>query len=345
MAAMPQTLSDFDYVLPPERIAQEGLPQRDQARMMVLPPSQAPIHASIRDLPNYFSAGDVIVMNETRVLKARMIGRKDTGRKVDCLIVSDAEVEAEKKVLLRGKAFSIGARIDFQCPSGETLTANVQEWLGGSKYKVRFSNPELIQKCAALPLPPYIKKPLAEPERYQTIYSKNEGSLAAPTAGLHFTPNLMEELKSKGVKFAFLTLHVGIGTFAPIRQENLEDIKIHSEYFSVPEEAAREINSALKEKRRIFAVGTTSVRTLETVMNSGRVEAAQGWTEIFIRPGYSFKTPLAGLLTNFHLPKSSLLLLTCAFAGRERILGAYREAVEKDYRFYSLGDAMLILMS
>lgn len=342
---MPQTLSDFDYILPPELIAQEGLPQRDQARMMTIQPSCPPVHASIRDLPGYFSPGDVFVMNDTRVLKARLFGRKDTGRKADCLIISGLQAQAEKEVLLRGKSFPLGSRIDFPVPSGETLSAEILEWLGGSKYRLRFSRPELIPACAELPLPPYIKKPLAEQERYQTVYAKNEGSLAAPTAGLHFTPGLMEELKAKGVKFAFLTLHVGIGTFAPIRKENLEEVKFHAEHFSVSEEAAHEINSALTEGRRIFAVGTTSVRTLESAMDkeSGKILAQEGWTEIFIRPGYFFKTPLSGLLTNFHLPKSSLLLLTCAFAGRERILAAYREAVEKKYRFYSLGDAMLIL--
>ena len=337
------SLSDFDYILPPERIAQEGLPQRDRARMMVLAPSVPPVHASIRDLPDHLSAGDVVVVNDTRVIKARLIGKKDTGRKVDCLIVSGGAVPSEREVLLRGKAFATGASMEFRSPSGENLSAEVLEWLGGSKYKVRFSRPELIEACAALPLPPYIKKPLTEQERYQTVYSRNEGSLAAPTAGLHFTPELMEKLKAKGVKFAFLTLHVGIGTFAPIRTDVLEEIKLHAEHFSVPEAAAREIDSAVSEGRRIFAVGTTSVRTLETAMEGGRIAAREGWTDIFIRPGYEFKTPLAGMLTNFHLPKSSLLLLTCAFGGRERILEAYREAVGKEYRFYSLGDAMLIL--
>ena len=338
------TLSDFDYVLPPGLIAQEGIPQRDQARLMVLNPSGPPVHGSIRDLLNMFSAGDVVVMNDTRVIKARLIGKKATGGKVDCLILSGSANEAEKEVLLRGKAFAQGAAMEFLSPAGERLSAEVLEWLGGSKYKVRFSRPGLIQECAALPLPPYIKKPLAEQERYQTVYSRNEGSLAAPTAGLHFTPGLMDELKAKGVKFALLTLHVGIGTFAPIRTEVLEDIKLHAEYFSVPEEAAREINAAIPEGRRIFAVGTTSVRTLESAYDpqAGKILARDGWTEIFISPGYVFKTPLAGLLTNFHLPKSSLLLLTCAFGGRERILEAYREAIEKGYRFYSLGDAMLV---
>src|SRR3989344_1892143 len=205
MAAMPLTLSDFDYVLPPGLIAQEGLLQRDQARLMILNPSGRPAHGSIQDLLDIFSAGDVVVINDTRVIKARLIGKKDTGRKVDCLIVSGAGDAAEKEALLRGKAFAQGATMEFRSPSGETLSAEVLEWLGGSKYKLRFSRPELIEECAALPLPPYIKKPLAEQERYQTVYSRHAGSLAAPTAGLHFTPALMEALKAKGVRFAFLT--------------------------------------------------------------------------------------------------------------------------------------------
>jgi S-adenosylmethionine:tRNA ribosyltransferase-isomerase len=242
------------------------------------------------------------------------------------------------------------------------LEAKVIEKLGGAKYRVQFQDPDAVELFGALPLPPYIKTTLDDPSRYQTIYAQEQGSLAAPTAGLHFTETLMQKLKNQGVDFAALTLHVGIGTFAPIRTEKVEDWQMHSEYYKVSKETAEKINQAIQEKKRIFAVGTTSVRTLETITKTmdsswsqpltpiegwndtkARVEAKEGWTNIFIYPGYHFKFPYAGLLTNFHLPKSTLILLASAFAGKEKLFRAYQEAVEKQYRFYSLGDAMLIL--
>ncbi len=342
---MPPQLSDFDFELPQELIAQEGLAERDSARMMVLRPSGAFEHQQVRDLPSIWKSGDLVVRNDTRVARARLFGKKDTGRKVDCLIVSDSVQPEEKEALLRGKAFGQGSTIAFQTPGGKTFSAEVMEWLGGSKYRLRFSDPAMIQECAKLPIPPYIKKPLESEERYQTVYSKLEGSLAAPTAGLHFTPELIQKLEGQGVEFASVTLHVGIGTFAPIREQNLELVKLHAEHFSVTEETAERINLAIREGRRIFAVGTTSVRCLESAMDGemGRMKASSGWTEIFIYPGYVFKTPLAGMMTNFHLPESSLLCLTGAFIGRERLLSAYAEAIKEKYRFYSLGDSMLIL--
>ncbi|OGR83925.1 MAG: tRNA preQ1(34) S-adenosylmethionine ribosyltransferase-isomerase QueA [Elusimicrobia bacterium RIFCSPLOWO2_01_FULL_54_10] len=332
-------LSDFDFTLPPDLIAQEGLAVRDQARMLVVRPSGPFEHGGVRDLLNHFSRGDVVVINDTRVSRARLIGRKETGGKADCLIVSDLNSGEEKDVLLRGKAFKTGSTLTFEGPDGVTLSAKITQWLGGAKYKAMFSDASLIERCARLPLPPYIKKNLSEETRYQTVYAKQEGSLAAPTAGLHFTPQLMQELKDKGVVFAPVTLHVGLGTFAPIRTENLEEVELHTEYFSVNPETRNVINLALKEKRRIFAVGTTSVRCLESAMDG----SWEGWTRLFIYPGYKFKMPWAGMLTNFHLPKSSLLLLVAALTGWERILPAYLEAIERKYRFYSLGDAMLIL--
>ncbi len=336
-------LSDFNYHLPPELIAQEGLPQRDRARLMVLK-GEAVEHRNMNELPEIFGKGDLLVLNDTRVFKAKLIGKKETGGKVDCLILDPSGEGPMREVFLRGSGMRPGGKLHFTGKSGVSLTAEIQEKLEGAKYRVAFSDPLLIASCATLPLPPYIKKTLKEEERYQTVYSKEEGSLAAPTAGLHFTPELMEKLKSRGVDFAYLTLHVGIGTFAPIRAENFQVWKIHDEQFSVSRPAAEKINQALDAGRRVFAVGTTSVRTLEACADAkGRIKPQAGSTSLFIYPGTAFKIKLAGLLTNFHLPKSSLLLLTCAIAGTEKILAAYREAVREKYRFYSLGDAMLIL--
>lgn len=345
-------LSDFNYHLPKELIAQEGLPNREDARLMILHKDGSIQHSFVKNLADIFHERDLLVLNDTRVIRSKLIGKKETGGKVDCLILpekrsmesSQGEKKGIREVLLRGRNFKPGIKIFFTGKTEKTLLkAEVIEKIEGARYRVRFDDPMQIEKLAEIPLPPYIKKTLSDPERYQTVYSENAGSLAAPTAGLHFTPSLMDRLKKIGVEFVSLTLHVDVGTFAPIRSEELEEWKMHPEYYRVSEECADKINGTLKSGRRIFAVGTTTVRTLESTVSNGGVRSGEGWTDIFIYPGYTFKFPYAGLLTNFHLPKSTLILLVSAFVGRERILDAYQDAMEKRYRFYSFGDTMLVL--
>ncbi|OGR95950.1 MAG: tRNA preQ1(34) S-adenosylmethionine ribosyltransferase-isomerase QueA [Elusimicrobia bacterium RIFCSPLOWO2_01_FULL_64_13] len=339
-------LSDFDYHLPKELIAQEGLADRDDARLMVLDRAGGLSHSLVRDLPEILKPGDLLVLNDTRVIPAKLLGRKVSGGKVDCLVLPAPPPPGRpdvREALLRGSRVRPGIKLLFKDGNGLVLTASVLERAAGARYLVEFSDPAAIGKMGSLPLPPYIKRPLAEPSRYQTVFSKNDGSLAAPTAGLHFTDRLLDRLKERGVETAFLTLHVGVGTFAPIRTATVEDWTLHEEYFRIGAGAAERINLAAREGRRVFAVGTTAVRALESALVvGGTLAPKEGWTDIYIYPGYRFKLPYAGLLTNFHLPKSSLLLLASAFAGRERILSAYREAIVKRYRFYSFGDAMLI---
>jgi S-adenosylmethionine:tRNA ribosyltransferase-isomerase len=340
-------LSDFDYPLPPERIAHEGLAKRDEARLLVLNPDGSRSHRQILNLPEYLKAGDLVILNDTRVAPAKLIGKKSTGGKIDCLLLPETSPNGApariREALLRGSSIRPGTELLFEA-RGETLKATVLEKLGGARHRIEWDRPEAIEQFAQLPLPPYIKKALPEPDRYQTVYSRETGSLAAPTAGLHFTPELMKRLEERGVEFARLTLHIGIGTFAPIRTPNLDDWKMHPEYYRVLPETAEKINRAIAAGRRCFGVGTTCVRTLETVTKNGRVEAGEGWTDIFIKPGHRFQFPYAGLLTNFHLPESTLVILISALAGRENLLSAYAEAVEKQYRFYSLGDSMLIFL-
>lgn len=340
-------LSDFDYHLPPERIAHEGLARRDEARLLVLNPDGTRSHRQVKDLPEYLRSGDLVIVNDTRVAPAKLIGKKESGGKIDCLLLPESapgdSPARVREALLRGSKIRPGLKLVFES-RGATLRATVLEKLEGARFRVEWDRPEKIEDFARLPLPPYIKKELAEPERYQTVYSREAGSLAAPTAGLHFTPELMKRLEGSGVEFVRLTLHIGIGTFAPIRTESLDEWKMHPEYYKVSPEAAEKINRALESGRRCFCVGTTTVRTLETVTRGGRVKAGEGWTDLFIFPGHRFEFPYAGLLTNFHLPKSTLVILVSALAGRERLLDAYRQAVEKGYRFYSLGDSMLIFL-
>ena len=373
-------LSDFDYELPKELVAQEALDDRSRARMMVLQEAGGFLHRQIGDLTDCLGDGDVLVFNNTRVLPARLKGRKSSGGKVDALVLNNAmgagttivagataepgaQVATElaansalREVLLRGSNILEGSTITFdsivsdtekiqtEVLRAEVLRAKVLRRLRGAHYLLEFDRPEWIERVGEMPIPPYIKTKLVDQERYQTVYSKEKGSLAAPTAGLHFTAELLEKLRAKGVRFAFVTLHVGIGTFETIRSATVEDWKMHQEFCSVSEENAAVINAAIVEKRRIFPVGTTSVRTLESVIENARVRAIEKWTDIFIYPGYQFKCAYAGLLTNFHLPESTLLLLVCALAGKDKIFAAYAEAVRSGYRFYSLGDAMLILL-
>lgn len=339
-------LTDFDYELPQELIAQEGTVYREKSRLMVLEKDGSFTHHLFEDLISYLHSGDLVIVNDARVAKARLLGRKETGGKIDCLLIPQKLNSAIREVYLRPSNVKVGTRLLFveTFPGKETVTrAKVLERIGGSKFKLEFEDLSVIDRLGQLPIPPYIKKRLPDPERYQTIFSKKEGSLAAPTAGLHFTEDLIHTLKTLGVEFAHITLHIGIGTFAPIRTENVEAWTMHAECYELTQENGDKINRAIEQKRRIFAVGTTTVRTLETITQNNKVTAGEGWTNIFIYPGYSFKFPYAGMLTNFHLPQSTLLLLGSAFAGKEKIFSAYREAIEKKYRFFSLGDAMLIL--
>lgn len=343
-------LSDFDYHLPKELIAQEGLAEREKARLFALHKDGHYEHRQFKNIFEYFQKGDLLILNNTRVSKAKLIGKKETGGKVDCLVLPDQNGSEKKEskvreVLARGNNIKKGTVIVFQSKNGKAeLTGKVIEKIKGARCRIEFSNPSAISSFGEVPLPPYIKKTLPDSDRYQTVFSKEEGSLAAPTAGLHFTTELMNNLKSRGVELAFLTLHVGIGTFAPIQTENLDDWKMHPEYFQINKENAEIINGAIKSKRRIFAVGTTTIRTLESLMRNEPIKAQEGWTDIFIYPGYKFKFPYSGMVTNFHLPKSTLILLVSALVGRERILSAYEEAIRQKYRFYSLGDGMLILL-
>jgi S-adenosylmethionine:tRNA ribosyltransferase-isomerase len=333
---------EFDYHLPQELIAQSPIEPRDASRLMVLDRETGAIeHRTFRDLADYLTAGDVLVCNESRVIPARLFGHKvPTGGKVELLLVAE---RGEKiwEVLTKGRKVRVGTRIELGRDEGEGLVGEVVGQAGEGARLIKFEAPiePLLDELGVVPLPPYIHEPLEEPERYQTIYARVKGSVAAPTAGLHFTPQLMKELETKGVEFAFVTLHIGLDTFRPVRTETVEDHPMHSEYCKLSPEVAEQINRAKAEGGRIVAVGTTSVRVLETAAGAAPFD---GWTDLFIYPGYQFRA-VDALITNFHLPRSTLLMLVAAFTGKELIDRAYQEAIQGGYRFYSFGDAMLIL--
>jgi len=322
-------LSDFDYELPQEYIAQEPAEPRDSSRLMVVWPDRTE-HRVFRDIAEYVRPGDVFVINNTKVFPARLKGRKSTGGKIDVLLLRRLE-SGLWEALLGGKRLKEGEITVGEKP------AEIVEHLSEGKYIIRID--ESVMNSGEMPIPPYIHRIPDDPERYNTVFAENTGSVAAPTAGLHFTPELMGTLKKKGVRFAEITLHVGIGTFMPVRTDNVEEHRMEREYYTITQEAADLINGS----ERLFVVGTTATRAIESAPHdSGKLLPSEGWAEIFIYPGYSFKNRITGLITNFHLPKSTLLMLVSAFAGRDRILAAYREAVEERYRFYSFGDAMLL---
>lgn len=339
----------FSYELPAELIAQEPLPERDLSRMMVLRKNSGAIEDSVfKNLPRYLKPGDLLILNNTRVLPARLLGqRKDTGGKVELLLLrrcADEKAEKWETLCSPGKRAREGDVLIFG--DGE-LEAEVRKKTSSGGRIIVFRGREpleiLLEKFGRVPLPPYIKKELANGSRYQTIYASESGSAAAPTAGLHFTPAVFEALKARGIDWAYLTLHIGVGTFRPVKDEYIQDHKMHSEYFELPPATAEKINATRKEGGRIVAVGTTCCRVLETMGNDrGEVRSGRGETELFIYPGYTFKV-VDALITNFHLPRSTLLMLVCAFAGTENTLRAYEKAVELKYRFYSFGDAMLII--
>lgn len=337
--------SDFYYELPQELIAQTPLKDRASSRLMVLDKKTGKIeHKVFRDIKDMLNAGDCLVINETRVLPARLIGaRKDTGTRVEVLLLTRKDANTWETIVYPGKKARPGHKIVF---GDGQLEATVKEVINDGNRIIEFKYngifEEILDKLGQMPLPPYITEKLEDKNRYQTVYAKNDGSAAAPTAGLHFTEELLGEIKQKGVKIAKLTLHVGLGTFRPVKEDDILDHKMHSEYYFIDKENAELINSTRENGGRIITVGTTSTRTLESIADdSGHIEAGSGWTDIFIYPGYRFKI-VDNLITNFHLPESTLIMLVSALAGRENVLNAYKCAVENKYRFFSFGDAMFI---
>ena len=336
--------SDFAYDLPQELIAQTPLEQRDASRLMCLDKATGEIrHRIFRELPELLREGDCLVMNDSRVIPARLFGTRPTGGSVEVVLLRDLGGGEWECLTRPGRKTPPGTEITF---GGGELTAVVTRAEADGNKVLRFRYEgiflEILEKLGQMPLPPYIKEKLEDPERYQTVYARDPGSAAAPTAGLHFTRELLEEIESRGVKTCRVTLHVGLGTFRPVKEENIEDHPMHSEFCIVPEETAETVNRTHAEGGRVIAVGPTSCRTLESFAGSdGILRAGSGWTDIFIYPGYRFRT-VDALITNFHLPESTLIMLVSALAGRENILNAYRRAVELRYRFFSFGDAMFI---
>ncbi|HEX9063274.1 MAG TPA: tRNA preQ1(34) S-adenosylmethionine ribosyltransferase-isomerase QueA [Clostridia bacterium] len=339
-------LEDFNYELPEELIAQEPLSERHMSRLMVLKKETGTIeHKIFKDIKEYFKKGDCLVLNDTRVIPARLLGEKqDTGGKIEFVLLERKNDDIWEVILKPGKRAKPGSKFVF---GNGLLSAEIIDVIEGGNRLVSFNYDgifeEVLDKVGIMPLPPYITKKLDDKERYQTVYSKWNGSAAAPTAGLHFTNDLLKEISDMGVKIAYVTLHVGLGTFRPVKTENILEHKMHSEYYNISNETCDIINSTKKNNGRVFAVGTTSCRVLETIGRSGvELKSCSGHTDIFIYPGYKFKV-IDALITNFHLPESTLLMLISALAGRENVLGAYEEAIRMKYRFFSFGDAMCIL--
>lgn len=337
-------VKDFDYYLPEELIAQTPIEKRDESRLMVLDKKTKTIeHRHFKNILEYLEPGDVLVRNNTKVIPARLYGQKETGAKVEFLLLNNIEKDIWECIVRPGNKLHIGTKVIF---GNGLLVAEILDTMPGGTRKVEFHYDgifnEILDKIGLMPLPPYIHESLKEKERYQTVYAKYEGSAAAPTAGLHFTPKLLEEIQKKGVEIANVTLHVGIGTFRPVKEETVEEHEMHSEHFYIKQEDAEKINKAKKEGHRVIAVGTTSCRVLESIADeNGYVEETEGDTQIFIYPGYKFKC-LDALITNFHLPQSTLLMLVSALAGKDYIMESYNEAVKEKYRFFSFGDAMFI---
>ena len=350
--------SDFDYTLPPESIAQTPVEPRDSSRLLVLNRDTGTLeHVFFRDLGNYLRPADLLVINRTRVIPARLFARKPTGGRAEILLLRREDL-LTWECLVGGKGLGVGKQLIVESGDSRRRTAlerpkpgdfephaEIVEVLEGSHRRLRFAEPiePYFPRVGHVPLPPYIHAPLQDPERYQTVYAREPGSAAAPTAGLHFTTRLMDELKAQGVNFAEVTLHVGLDTFAPVTEDDPEQHQIHTEWCEVPPSTVDAITRAQQSGGRIIAVGTTSVRTLESAARSGRdsIISYSGPTNLYILPGYRFKL-VDAMITNFHLPKSTLIMLVSAFAGRERILHAYEVAIQQGYRFYSFGDAMFI---
>ena len=338
-------VTDFDYELPEELIAQTPIKKRDESRLMVLNRKNQTIeHKIFRDIIDYLKPGDVLVRNNTKVIPARLYGKKETGANVEFLLLNNIEKDIWETIVRPGNKLHVGTKVIF---GDGILVAEILDIMPGGTRKVEFKYKgifnEILDEIGLMPLPPYIHENLKEKDRYQTVYAKYEGSAAAPTAGLHFTEDLLEKIKQKGIEIANVTLHVGIGTFRPVKEETVEAHKMHSEHFYIKQEDVDKINKAKQEKRRVIAVGTTSCRVLESIADekTGMVKQIEDDTQIFTYPWYKFKG-IDGLITNFHLPQSTLLMLVSALASKDFIMKAYKEAVKEKYRFFSFGDAMLI---
>lgn len=340
------TTEDFDYDLPQELIAQTPLKERDKSRLLVLDSKTGKYQDDyFYNVINRLNPGDALVMNDSRVMPARLYGVKpETGGHVEVLLLNNTDGDNWETLVKPAKRAKVGTEISF---GDGKLTATVTEELehGGRMIEFHYDGifMEILDQLGEMPLPPYIKEKLDDPEMYQTVYSREIGSAAAPTAGLHFTRELLKKIEDKGVKLVYLTLHVGLGTFRPVSEENIEDHKMHSEFYRLTEDAAKTLNEVKANGGRIVATGTTSIRTLETIGTkfNGEIRADSGWTDIFIKPGYKWQV-VDAFITNFHLPKSTLVMLVASFTGRENILNAYRHAVSEKYRFFSFGDAMFI---
>lgn len=340
-------IQDYDFHLPEELIAQTPLEDRTASRLLVLNKEEKTMeHRHFADIGDYFKSGDCLVLNDTRVLPARLYGiKKDTQAKVEILLLKQVEGDSWEVLVKPAKKVKVGTELSF---GDGKLTAVCKELLehGGRIVEFHYDGIfyEVLEQLGEMPLPPYIKEQLPDQERYQTVYAKEQGSAAAPTAGLHFTKELLASLQEKGVEIAFITLHVGLGTFRPVSVESIEEHEMHAEFYQMSQETADQLTRIRENGGRIISVGTTSTRTLETITrdHDGKFVAASGWTDIFIYPGFTYRA-IDGLITNFHLPKSTLIMLVSAFAGRDFILDAYRTAVEERYRFFSFGDAMLLV--
>lgn len=338
-------VKEFYYDLPEELIAQVPIAKRDESRLMVLNRENQTIeHKIFKDILDYLKPGDCLVRNNTKVIPARIYGKKETGANVEFLLLNNIEGDIWESIVRPGNKLHVGTKVTF---GDGILKAEILEVMEGGTRKVKFTYDgifnEILDQIGLMPLPPYIHEELKEKDRYQTVYAKYQGSAAAPTAGLHFTEGLLEKIKEKGVEIANVTLHVGIGTFRPVKVEKIEEHHMHSEHYYIKPEDAEKINKTKQNGGRIISIGTTSCRVLESVSDeNGLVNAVEGDTSIFIYPGYKFKC-IDGLITNFHLPESTLLMLVSALAGKDYIMQAYKEAVKEKYRFFSFGDAMLIL--
>jgi len=341
---MPLKTADFDFKLPEELIAQTPLERRDASRLLTLDKSTGAVgHHHFYDLPRFLRPGDCLVLNDSRVLPARLIGHRPTGGACEVLLLVDRGGDLWECLVRPGRKLKPGAQVIF---GDGQLTATIEAELNDGKRAVRFHYQgiflEILEQLGRMPLPPYIKAELEDQERYQTVYSRVVGSAAAPTAGLHFTPELLKQVQSMGVKVCCVTLHVGLGTFRPVKAEDIQDHEMHSEFCMISRETADIINETKQSGGRVICVGTTSCRTIESFASEdGTMAERSGWTNIFIYPGYKFKV-LDALITNFHLPQSTLIMLVSALAGREHVLAAYEEAVRERYRFFSFGDAMMI---
>jgi S-adenosylmethionine:tRNA ribosyltransferase-isomerase len=341
-------VSDFDYDLPEELIAQKPAEPRDESRLMILDRRSVDIEERVfKEVVNLdaIESGDTIVLNNTKVIPARLYGvKEETGGKVEFLLLNEVELDTWEVLVRPGRKVKIGTKVIF---GDRDLIAEVKDRtdFGGRVVEFEYEGvfAEILDKLGSMPLPPYITRELEDRDKYQTIYAKKRGAAAAPTAGLHFTEEVLDELKAKGVNIVYITLHVGLGTFRPVRAETIEKHDMHAEYYEISGESAEIINQTRDNGKKVIAVGTTVTRTLETVgSQAGYVEADKGWTDIFIYPGYDFKV-IDALLTNFHLPESTLIMLVSAFCGKQRVMTAYQQAIAENYRFYSFGDAMLII--